>query len=220
MLLYMRAITQHPLSLTLPFMAFTPVFVIATGYLILGETVRPEGFAGILLVFAGGWLMNIRHARGSLLQAALRPLHAIWAETGSRLMLGVALIYAVTAVVSKKAMEFMPPAQFGAFYYQLIGLSVLLLFSLDQPGRWRRIWRRPWPVLLVALFTAVMVTSHFLALQWVEAAYMISVKRTSMVFSILYGLIWFREAEGWTRLTAGMIMLAGVVLIANAPAMG
>jgi drug/metabolite transporter (DMT)-like permease len=48
------AIRDHPLSLTLPYLAFTPVFVIAVAWVLLGEEVSPLGAAGVGLVVAGG----------------------------------------------------------------------------------------------------------------------------------------------------------------------
>ena len=44
---YMRAIKVSPLSLSIPFLAFTPAFVILTGSLILEETLTPYGILGI-----------------------------------------------------------------------------------------------------------------------------------------------------------------------------
>ena len=41
--LYMRALKLSPLSLSLPFLAFTPVFMILTGRFILGESIRLGG---------------------------------------------------------------------------------------------------------------------------------------------------------------------------------
>lgn len=52
-LLYMTAIRDHPLSLTLPYLAFTPVFVIGVAWVLLGERVSARGAAGVLLVVAG-----------------------------------------------------------------------------------------------------------------------------------------------------------------------
>ncbi len=63
MALYLAAIRDHPLSLTLPYLAFTPVFVSLVAFVLLGERVTPGGAAGIALVVAGAWLLNVRHAR-------------------------------------------------------------------------------------------------------------------------------------------------------------
>ena len=61
----------------------------------------------------------------------------------------------------------------------------------------------------------LMVLTHFLAIQHVEVAYMIAVKRTSLLFGMLYGAWLFREGGLGKNLVAGVIMLAGVYLIAG-----
>ncbi len=215
MLLYMAAIRDHPLSLTLPYMAFTPVFVILIAFLLLGERISASGAAGVLLVVAGAWLLNVRHARIGDWRSWSAPLTAILWEPGSRMMLLVALIYAFTAVMGKAAMGYMAPTRFGAFYFVLLGAVTPILFALPHSGR-MRLWpllRRPWAALAVAGLNAIMIYTHFLALQQIEVAYMIAVKRTSLLFGILYGALLFRETGLKTRLPAGLMMLAGVIAI-------
>ena len=105
MLLYMKAIRDHPLSLTLPYLAFTPVFVILTGYLLLGERVDQAGTMGILLVVAGAWLLNQKHASWRDWRTWGTPLTAILHEPGSRMMLGAALLYSFTSAMGKGAIR-------------------------------------------------------------------------------------------------------------------
>jgi drug/metabolite transporter (DMT)-like permease len=214
MLLYVKAIRDHPLSLTLPYLAFTPVFVVLTGWVVLGETVDAGGLLGVLLVVAGSWLLNLEHARIGNWRTWLSPLQAIFYEPGSRMMLGAAAIYSLTSVMGKAAMGYTTPEAFGAFYFVLIGAVSALLFSLRDPRVLVRILRRPRPVLAVAALTAVMVGTHFIALSLVEAAYMIAVKRTSLLFGILFGALLFHESGLGAHLVAGAIMVLGVILIA------
>ena len=214
MLLYMRAIRDHPLSLTLPYLAFTPVFVVLTGYLTLGERIGSRGLAGILLVVGGSWILNLKHADLGNWRTWATPLTAIAHEPGSRMMLGVALLYSLTSAMSKGAMHYMAPQHFGAFYFVLLGATTAVLFSAQRPGIAVRIWRRPFAALVVGLGTGVMVYTHFLALQQVEVAYMIAVKRTSLLFGILYGALLFGERGLGTHLLAGALMVSGVALIA------
>ena len=237
MVLYMRAIRDHPLALTLPYLAFTPVFVILTGFLLLGETINWRGGLGILLVVTGAWLLNLKlePQRGGSRQPAdagnrglwawcafwsgwrawIRPLAAILDHPGSRAMLLVAFLFSLTAVMGKGAMRYLPPETFGAFYYTLLGLASLALFALPAPRTLARLWRRPWAVLVVAGANALMVYTHFLALARVEVAYMIAVKRTSLLFGILYGALWFHESGLGRHLAAGGLMLGGIYFIAT-----
>ncbi|KXX66215.1 EamA family transporter [Marichromatium gracile] len=213
MLLYMRAIRDHPLSLTLPYLAFTPVFVLLVAWLLLDETVSARGTFGVVLVVAGAWLLNVGHARARDWRSWLRPLGAILEQRGARLMLAVAAIYALTATLGKGAMQYLPPAQFGAFYFALLGVAALLVLALPSPRRLLALARHPWAVLAVAALTAVMVYTHFLAIAATEVAYMIALKRTSLLFGMLYGALCFGERGLRARLPAGVLMLAGAALV-------
>lgn len=211
MLLYMRAIRDSPLSLTLPYLAFTPVLTILTSFVILREQISVQGFCGILLVVAGAYFLNLEHLQGN---HWLLPFRAILWERGSRLMLVVATIYSITSVLGKIVLQYIPAAAFGPFYFALLGCITLALFSLKQPSIGRVLWRQPGQHLMIGLLLGTMVVTHFMAIAQVEVAYMISVKRTSLLFGILYGALLFEERRLGQRLLAGGLMVAGIALIA------
>ena len=213
MALYMTAIRDHPLSLTLPYLAFSPVFVIGVAWMVLGEEVSARGALGILLVVAGAWVLNSRQARRNDWRSWAAPLRAILDESGSRRMLSVAAIYAVSATLGKRAMQYLDPASFGAVYYGILGLAVFLAIVAPRPRILVKVASRPLPAFLIGALLGLMVYTHFLAIQQVEVAYMIAVKRVSLLFGILYGALLFREPNLAARLPAGALMLAGVVMI-------
>jgi drug/metabolite transporter (DMT)-like permease len=215
MLFYNRAIRDYPLSQTLPYMAFTPVFVTLTGYLLLGEAVSAQGLMGILLVVSGAWLLNFHLVSLRAWRSWLSPLIHIFRHPGSLMMLGVALLYSLTSVGGKGAMQYMAPEQFGPLYFLVVGLTLIPLSGLGSPARLKRIWRRPLPVLGTAALMGLMLITHFIALQRVEVAYMIAVKRTSLLFGMVYGALLFKEPGLGGHLLAGMVMLSGVALIAT-----
>ncbi|MBM9537904.1 EamA family transporter [Desulfobulbus alkaliphilus] len=213
MILYMTAIRDSPLSLTLPYLAFTPVFVVLTALLLLGEQVSLQGFFGILLVVAGAYGLNVEHARIREPRSWLAPILAIGREKGSRLMLGVAFIYSMTSVLGKGALQYMPATTFGPLYFVVLGLFTLLVFSWHQQDALRVLWRPSWGHLVIGLLMAMMVVTHFLAIELVQVAYMISVKRTSILFGIVLGALLFAETRLLQHLLAAALMVAGVALI-------
>jgi drug/metabolite transporter (DMT)-like permease len=215
MWLYMKAIRECPLSLTLPYLAFTPVFNVATGYVLLGERVTLTGLAGIALVLCGAWLLNLDARHDGKGPALMAPLRAIARERGSRLMLGVAALYSLTSVMGKGALRYVTPGFFGPFYFVLLGAATTLLFASRDVRTWRVLGRRPWPHLSVGLFMGGMVVAHFYAIAHVTVAYMIAVKRTSLLFGMLYGAWLFGETGLKRNLVAGTLMIAGVCLIAG-----
>jgi drug/metabolite transporter (DMT)-like permease len=214
MLLYVRAIRDSPLSATLPYMAFTPVFTVATGWLLLGETVSRRGLVGIVLVVMGAWGLNLDQA-GWHPRTWLAPFHAIIRERGSRLMLMVAAIYSVTAVLGKGALNLMPGAAlgFGALYFVLLGGLTLAFFGLREPATVARAFRGGPYAWLVAGLMTLMILTHFLALAQAVSAYMIAVKRLSVLFGIALGAWVLGEARLRQHFAAAGLMVAGVALI-------
>lgn len=208
-LAYMKALKRSPLSLALPFLAFTPLFILVTGWLILGEGVTKIGLSGMILIIVGSYVLNLSQADAGL----LAPFRSIWREPGPRLILLVALIYAFTAPLGKKAILHSHPLFFPVIYYLLLGLVLGLGFPLVQQARSAHIIARPALGLLIGLVGAVSVFGHMLAISQIQAAYMISVKRTSLVFAVLYGACWFQEEKVSERLLGAALMMAGVFLI-------
>lgn len=212
MWLYMLAIRDSPLHLTLPYLAFTPAFNVLTGFTILGETVSATGFGGILLVVAGAYFLNIEKIRGSQ-RSWLAPFVAIIRIRGSRYMLGVAAIYSLTSVLGKRAMLYATPASFGPFYFSMLGGVVLGATLLLRPTDLRTLLRKGECLLLIGICMAVMIITHFLAIASVEVAYFLSLKRTSLLFGVVYGALLFKEGHLGRHLIGGILMVAGVALI-------
>ncbi|KAG2442506.1 hypothetical protein HXX76_002592 [Chlamydomonas incerta] len=63
--MYQRAVCMSPLSLTIPYLAFTPAILIATAYIFLGELPGASGVAGVCVVALGGYLLNVRAGSSS-----------------------------------------------------------------------------------------------------------------------------------------------------------
>jgi uncharacterized membrane protein len=209
---YVTSIRDTPLHLSLPYLSFTPVFVMLTGYLFLGETLSWDGAIGILLIVFGAYILNIDRVNYNW-KNMLAPLGAIFKLRGSMLMLSAAVIYSITGVLSKKAMLYTDSKTFGALYFSIIGIATLITVLLIQPTVVKKLWIKPRASALVGILMGLMVVTHFLAIALVEAAYMISVKRTSMIFGMLIGAWLFRDMNYKQHLPAGVIMLAGVILI-------
>jgi drug/metabolite transporter (DMT)-like permease len=207
LILYVKAIRLSPLSLTIPFMAFSPVFIIFIAFLILGEWPDRSGMAGILLIAAGAYLLNASASR----YGPLGPIKAIFKEPGSVLMIVVALIYSITSTLGKVAVQHSNPVFFG-FFYPLV-LTIPLTIVVVLKGKLTEVVSRPSAFVPIGLCTAVMIITHFIAISLTDVAYMISIKRTSLIFSVLYGKFLFKEEKIKERLLGSVVMMAGVASI-------
>jgi drug/metabolite transporter (DMT)-like permease len=208
-ILYTKALKVSPISLTMPFLALTPLFLIVMSYIILGERVSVQGALGILLMATGSYTLNIHKVRHALIE----PLKAIVKEKGVVMIIIVAFIFSMTSSLGKLAIENSSPIFFGSFYFILVTLLFTpialvknrkgLVISKDDII----------PLSSIGVTYAMMIIFHMIAMSMTNVAYMISVKRTSLLFSIFYGYFLFKEEKITEKTIGSMIMLAGFVLI-------
>jgi len=111
-------------------------------------------------------------------------------------------------------LAFLPPTFLGALYFMLVGVTAWV--GLDPRGRVLRTlpWRNVWLWATVGLDDAD--DRHpLVALVGVKTAYMLAVKRTGLL-GIVLGALWLGEPNLRRNLLAGVVMVAGVALIALA----
>jgi drug/metabolite transporter (DMT)-like permease len=214
MILYVKALKISPLSLTLPFLSLTPVLLIVVSYLILGEKVSLQGSIGIVVLATGGYTLHLHEIKKGLWM----PIVAIRREKGSLLMIAVAIIYSITATLGKMAIEHSSPLFFGITYFcaaAVLFAPIALWMGRHEmkqfifTGQYKRLF-------FPGLFYSIMIVSHMTALNLTKVAYMISVKRISLVIGVLYGYFLFRETDIGERVFGALLMLTGFVLIVTA----
>lgn len=210
-ILYIKALRLSPLSLSLPFLALTPVFLIFVSFIILGERVSFEGVIGILFITAGSYTLNISKIKEGIFE----PLRAITREKGSVLMIVVALIYSLTSSLGKMAIKHSSPLFFGITYYA--ALAVLFTPIALYKRKSEKIERGTiLSVTLPGIFYSLMVISHMIAISLAQVAYVISVKRMSLVIGVLYGYIFFKEENISERLLGSLMMFMGFIMVVTA----
>ena len=207
--LYMKAIKLSPLSLSIPFLSFTPVFMILTGFLILDEIPNVWGSCGILLVVAGSYVLY----SSKIKYGYLAPLRAIRKEPGSWLMLVVAMLYSILAVLGKKAIQHSSPIFFGFFFLAAVNITILILFPLLSKIKWNALSKMPGRGLCVGFILYLHILLHVLAISMVKAVYMISVKRMSILFAVIYGWLLFKETDIKSRMLGAVLMFLGIGVI-------
>lgn len=202
MLLYLRAIKIGPMSLAVPFLAFTPMFTVVTGLLFLGERLAPIGLAGVLSVAAGA--------------CVLHPVRRMLRSPAVRLMVLTSAIYSVTSVLSKRAINLSGPMPFALLYFALNGAALMPLALKGEGGApaLGRALRAQLPLfLLIGAVVAAAMAAHCYGIQRAPVAYFLSIKRLSLLVSVLYGGFLFREEELPRRAAGTALMLAGAALI-------
>ncbi len=210
LVLHFRAFHLSPLSLTMPFLALTPVIVLGTGYFFLGEVPAPLGAVGIITIVVGGYVL----ARDPKDGGYLGPFKSLARERGALCMLGAATIYGFAAVLGKSLILKSSPLFFGCLFFFAFSVLVIAVFWAIGKIKLKVLISRPRQGITVAALIYAHILCHHLAISMVDAAYMMSIKRMTGIFSVFYGWWIFKETNIHTRLAGAALMALGAMLIA------
>ena len=209
-LVFMKAIQDSDLSLTIPFITFTPLFLLITAPFLVGEFPAPLGNLGILLIVGGSYTLQIQEVH----RGYLAPFTAILKEKGPRRMLSVAFIYSLTSNFDKIGVLNSSPLFWSLSINAFMTAGLLLMFFLLPKSK--RLQRTKLPfhfLLLIGLFHATTLIAQNIALEQASVPLVISIKRTSALFAVLWGSFVLREVKIRERLTGAIMMVAGVGLM-------
>jgi len=207
--LFMRAIKLSPLSLTIPILTFTPVFLLIPSSLILKEFPNVYGFIGILLIIFGAYLLNIQETKGTL----IGPFKALIKERGPILMLLVTFIWGITGSFDKVGVLH-SSSLFWAIsinFFLFLILSVIIL--LKRRNFKSEIIPNVKTLLPMGFFAALSMSFQMTAIKMTLVPYTTAVKQTRIIFSSLYGFLIFKEQFIKSRLLAVSIMVLGALFI-------
>lgn len=208
-LFYFKALKESDLSLVMPMMAFTPVLLLITSPIMVGEFPSLVGLFGIILIVIGSYVLNLKERS----KGYLAPFKALVDHRGTRCMLVVAVLFSVTANLDKIGIQ-----NSSVFTWILIlNLVLSVVFSIimfikskDFLLQIKSVW--PWLIFL-GLANSLLLIFNMITLQMTIVPYLIAVKRTSILISSLFGFILFKEKGVKERLGGVLLMLLGVLLI-------
>ena len=208
-LLYMKAIKLSDLSITIPMTTFTPLFMLLTSPIIIGEFPDIYGIIGIVLIVLGSYILNFKEKK----KGYLAPFKALFREKGPRLMLLVAFIWSITANFDKMGIENSSVYFWAASVNTFIAIGFIPVVMTFSKGKTRQIRRNFKTLSGIGLLHGLMIVFQMIAVSLTLVAYVISIKRTSAAFSVIFGSVFFSEKGLKQRLTGVFIMIAGVVFI-------
>lgn len=208
-ILYMYAIKNEDISKVMPMMSFTPMFLLITSPLMVGEFPHFWGVIGIIFIVFGSYLLNITSKTGSLFS----PFRSLLKEKGTRYMFIVSVIWGISANFDKIAIENSSKMQHIVFMNFFIFSGLTIINLLKKNFNVRVLKENYKPLLLISTFTSGAFFFHMTALSMTLVAYVVAMKRLSGMMSVVLGAVFLKEAGIRERLLGASIMFAGVLFI-------
>jgi drug/metabolite transporter (DMT)-like permease len=210
--LFLEAVRRGPLSVAVPVLSFTPVFVALGSMPLLGETLGWSQWVGVTMVtFASVFLTMEPGKSPRPAELVRRFIHS----PGVLHMLGVAVLWAFTPIFDKLALRHAGVGLHGVALSVsgAVGMGVYLVAR----GQSRTLVLPRGTVGLLALGGVTNVAAlglQFLAVMQMVVSLFEAFKRAMGVLVALFlGVVVFDERVNGTRILAAVAMALGVVLV-------
>ncbi len=210
--LFMRALQSSDLSVTVPFISFTPIFLLVTSPVLVGDVPTASDLFGILCIVAGAYVLHIQGAH----QHWWAPFQAIVSQEGPRKMLAVAVIYSFSSNIDKLGVQQSSPLVWALAItsFMTIGYLFWLNWGAETPRPTQVPHRIIGFLVLIGVFQGLGLIVHNHALSIGPVPSVIAVKRSSILFASLWGFLFLQEGPVRERLTGVLLMILGIVIMA------
>lgn len=208
-ILYMKAISEGDISTVIPMLSFTPLFLLLTSPILVGEYPAFWGIVGIIFIVLGSYFLNVDLKSRNI----LAPLKSLIVNKGTRYMLIVAILWSISANYDKVSIMNSSVFQHITFVNIFIFSGITIVILISKKFKIDEIKKDPKDLILMSTFTATTYILHMTALSLAFVAYVVSIKRSSGVISVLFGHFILDEPHLRQRLLGSSLMLTGVFLI-------
>lgn len=207
--LYMKAIKHADLSLTVPMVAFSPLFLLVTSPLIVGEFPDLFGFFGVICIVVGSYLLQVQKRSEGIFE----PFKSLLRQKGPRYMLLVAFIWSVSANVDKVGVVNSSPTLWIVAMSMVVSIGLFPFAYKQLIGKQNDTKKTIKSVFPIGLVYSLVILNQMIAINLTLVSYVISIKRMSAVFAVFWGVLIFKEKGLKQRLLGVSIMIFGVILI-------
>ena len=180
------------------------LWTLLLGIVILGETISFYRTLGVLIIFAGVFLLVWHPERkfGS------------FRNVGVQLTLSYAFLTAITAVIDKAVLGYFLPEFYGLVAFLVPGLFLLAL-SIRRRGELRRLWAgHAGRLVAIGFMTAISYYGMLKAYQMFEVSFVYPFFQLSVVLTGLAGIVFLKEREHlWQKIAATLVVVAGSVVL-------
>jgi drug/metabolite transporter (DMT)-like permease len=192
-----------------PLSTLTVLFLVPLGFFFLGEHFTVAGIVGVVLILGGALLVT--HEKGVNWSAFIMKGPG---NRGVLYAIAAALFAALAITATKFSFAYVHPIM-GALYIVLAQTVVLLVPAIMYRPRGARMGKtEARDIGLLGMSAGFTHIFHHWGLSLLPAAYLISLKRLSVLINVVMGRVWLHEKNFLPRLLGTLAMLAGVVLIA------
>jgi drug/metabolite transporter (DMT)-like permease len=215
-----KALKLEDISIVSPLSTTTPIFLILTSAIILGEYPTFWGKLGIFLSGVGAYIIYLRGPNVEYpawipgkISFYLGPWLRLYNSKGARLALISAYFASMSIPFDKVAVINSNPAISQGFAYLTIGTGLYFWSKLNN--RWNNLnkihFKKIFLLGCIGGFASILNASAF---YYGIAPYVGALKRVQVIWTVALAIIFLKEKHGSLKIIGSIILILGAILMA------
>ncbi|MEL0246258.1 MAG: EamA family transporter [Alphaproteobacteria bacterium] len=209
-LLFLKAIKQSDLSLTIPLLSLSPMFSSLFSFFFLNEQLSNIQYLGIFLIILGTLIL---YSKKLTIYEIIKSFKIILKNSSAKLMVLVSIIWSLTPVLDKICLKNSSVNIHG--FIQSLGMITLLIFLFKKDKVQTENTKKNWRIILLTVFIGSTATIlQFYAILTNYVPIMESIKRSiGQLSSVFLGKIFFNEEVNKPKVVGVIVLSIGVYFI-------
>lgn len=209
-LLFLKAIKQSDLSLTIPLLSLSPMFSSLFSFFFLNEQLSNIQYLGIFLIILGTLIL---YSKKLTIYEIIKSFKIILKNSSAKLMVLVSIIWSLTPVLDKICLKNSSINIHG--FIQSLGMITLLIFLFKKDKVQTENTKKNWRIILLTVFIGSTATIlQFYAILTNYVPIMESIKRSiGQLSSVFLGKIFFNEEVNKPKVVGVIVLSIGVYFI-------
>ena len=207
--MFLVAVQKFEISKVVPLMTLSPLMLLILETIIFGTLPSLGAVAGIGVLLAGTlyfhWDDESEHTPWDVLRN-------MWVERETQVMLGVVFLMALLGIADKLGSQWSSSGTWllWAYAWYVVWISG---YIIHRKYSFRTVLQAPKRLAVITLIQGAVALSILAAIQYTFVANVMAIKRLSVLLTVLYGAMVYKEELARHRFWAAMVMLFGVGLI-------
>jgi len=211
-LIEMRSIKERSFHLVYPLTVFSTVFTYILGVFVFQEYISTLAIIGMTVTLVGAYILNVEKTK----EGVFEPFMYLLKDKFSLLLLFAMFLTAISSIFDKVALLHVQGSNPSiTLVFENIIMSSFLVAVLTKRNRqWMtQVKKYFWWLLLMAVLYALGGIFTFQAFVGGTVALTSAVKRTQVLWVMLYGVLFFHERPPKHAWIATILMISGVILL-------
>lgn len=210
-LLFLKALHMSELSVAVPMLSLSPIFVIFTSAALNNVWPTLGGLLGILIVVGGVYALHFTKGHRSWLS----PFRNIANHKGALIILAVCVLWSFVAPLKRVGIDNSDVSFYTAFFQILWAICFMPIAFWSDRKTFSNLWH--WgnfkKLLPVGVLDAAQIWTQNIAIALTLPVYTSAVRSTGVLFAILFGYYFFKESLR-DKLVPSIVIMIGLVILA------